>query len=273
MGSLASCRLTFPKSLFPFLWERRNSRAPLVSASPPALLLTFTPIGFMFPVPRGKACELIQSSSGVYPGPTHWDFPGFLLHREGGGKVGRQERAPGSAGSAVLPLSLPGFYCRRCIPREGGRVCVCGGAFPHSEQLLFNGGLHAGQAPQEVWRCPAPSEDEPGAAAMDRVVEIGAEAAAPGIGQGAGIHLRKDLRRIRCALLLCLLAVLLLMLPTAYLLVGNLRAPSSCGSQVRHGRTRVLSQTEPLWSSFNPRYGSVVLQRLAVTFLLAYAED
>lgn len=116
---------------------------------------------------------------------------------------------------------------------------MCGGAFPHSGQLLFNGGLHAGQAPQEVWRCPAPSlwQDEPGAAAMESAVEMGPEAAAPGVGQSPGMHLGKDLRRIRCALLLCLLAVLLLMLPTAYLLIGNLRAPGSCGSQVRHGHT------------------------------------
>ncbi|NXH10185.1 TNF15 factor, partial [Bucco capensis] len=46
------------------------------------------------------------------------------------------------------------------------------------------------------------------------------------------MHFREDLRRIRCAVLLCLLCVLVLMLPTAYLLVGNLRAPSSCTSQV-----------------------------------------
>lgn len=105
---------------------------------------------------------------------------------------------------------------------------MCAGAFPHSARLLFNGGLHAGQAPQEVRRCPAPSQDEPGAAAMD-TVEMGEQA------PGAGLQLRRDLRRIRCALLLCLLAVLLLMLPTAYLLLGNLRR--SCGDQVRHGRT------------------------------------
>ncbi|RLW00579.1 hypothetical protein DV515_00008898 [Chloebia gouldiae] len=69
---------------------------------------------------------------------------------------------------------------------------------------------------------------------MESAVEMGAEAA--GSGLGAGMRLRQDLRRIRCALLLCLLAVLLLMLPIAYLLVGNLRAPSSCGSQVTEER-------------------------------------
>ncbi|NXQ33344.1 TNF15 factor, partial [Alaudala cheleensis] len=67
---------------------------------------------------------------------------------------------------------------------------------------------------------------------MECAVPIGAEAAAA----GPGMQLRRDLRRIRCALLLCLLAVLLLMLPTAYLLVGTLRAPSSCGSQVTEER-------------------------------------
>ncbi|NWV23339.1 TNF15 factor, partial [Origma solitaria] len=71
---------------------------------------------------------------------------------------------------------------------------------------------------------------------MEQAVEMGPEAAAPCMGPGSGGQLRQDLRRIRCAVLLCLLAVLLLMLPTAYLLVGNLRAPGSCGSQVRQGR-------------------------------------
>lgn len=62
---------------------------------------------------------------------------------------------------------------------------------------------------------------------MESAVEMGEEA------PGAGLQLRRDLRRIRCALLLCLLAVLLLMLPIAYLLLGHL--PRSCGDQVRHG--------------------------------------
>lgn len=56
----------------------------------------------------------------------------------------------------------------------------------------------------------------------------------PEAAGGAGLQLRRDLRRIRCALLLCLLAVLLLLLPTAYLLLGHLRAPASCAGQVRH---------------------------------------
>ncbi|KAJ7412295.1 tumor necrosis factor ligand superfamily member 15 [Willisornis vidua] len=67
---------------------------------------------------------------------------------------------------------------------------------------------------------------------MECAVEITPEAAAAATSPGSGMHLRKDLRRIRCAVLLCLLSVLVLMLPTAYLLFGHLRTPSSCASQV-----------------------------------------
>ncbi|NWI45004.1 TNF15 factor, partial [Picathartes gymnocephalus] len=96
---------------------------------------------------------------------------------------------------------------------------------------------------------------------MESAAEIGPEAAAPGTGPSAGMHLHKDLRRIRCALLLCLLAVLLLMLPTAYLLLGNLRAPGSCGSQVTEERgSHFLKQRavaaavmDPLSSAEKPR--------------------
>ncbi|XP_027761821.1 tumor necrosis factor ligand superfamily member 15 [Empidonax traillii] len=94
---------------------------------------------------------------------------------------------------------------------------------------------------------------------MERVVEITPEAAAPGISQGSGMHLRKDLRRMRCAVLLCLLSVMVLMLPIAYLLVGNLRAPSSCGSQVPEERgslflkQRAVAVTDTLSSAEKPR--------------------
>ncbi|NXU18231.1 TNF15 factor, partial [Pardalotus punctatus] len=71
---------------------------------------------------------------------------------------------------------------------------------------------------------------------MEQAVEMSPEAAVPCVGPGSGMQLRRDLRRIRCAVLLCLLAVLLLMLPTAYLLLGHLRAPGSCGSQVTDER-------------------------------------
>ncbi|NWI81541.1 TNF15 factor, partial [Dryoscopus gambensis] len=103
---------------------------------------------------------------------------------------------------------------------------------------------------------------------MECALEIGPEAAAPGPGQSAGMHLRKDLRRIRCALLLCVLAMLLLMLPTAYLLVGNLRAPSSCGSQVTEERgshflkqRAVAAVTDTLSSAAKPRAHLTVKQQ------------
>ncbi|XP_005442052.3 tumor necrosis factor ligand superfamily member 15 [Falco cherrug] len=97
-------------------------------------------------------------------------------------------------------------------------------------------------------------------AGMDRVSEITLEEEAPGISQASRMHLRKDLRRIRCAVLLCLLSMLLLMMPTVYLLVGNLRAPSSCASQVTEERgSRFLKQravdtvTDTLSSTEKPR--------------------
>ncbi|NXC72810.1 TNF15 factor, partial [Anhinga anhinga] len=78
---------------------------------------------------------------------------------------------------------------------------------------------------------------------MDRVAEITLEEAAPGTNQASRMHFTEDLRRIRCAVLLCLLSVLVLALPTAYLLVGNLRAPSSCAGQVTEERgSRFLKQ-------------------------------
>ncbi|GAB0198395.1 tumor necrosis factor ligand superfamily member 15 [Grus japonensis] len=78
---------------------------------------------------------------------------------------------------------------------------------------------------------------------MNHVAEINLEEVAPGTNQASRMHLREDLRRIRCGVLLCLLSVLLLALPTAYLLVGNLRAPSSCASQVTEERgSRFLKQ-------------------------------
>uniref|UniRef100_A0A8B9EMX3 Tumor necrosis factor ligand superfamily member 15 n=1 Tax=Anser cygnoides TaxID=8845 RepID=A0A8B9EMX3_ANSCY len=82
---------------------------------------------------------------------------------------------------------------------------------------------------------------------MDCRAEITLEEEAPVIGQASRMHLKEDLRRIRCAVLLCLLAVLLLALPTAYLLVGNLRAPTSCSGQVR------LCLTDTIPSAEKPR--------------------
>ncbi|KFZ60002.1 Tumor necrosis factor ligand superfamily member 15 [Podiceps cristatus] len=108
---------------------------------------------------------------------------------------------------------------------------------------------------------------------MDCVAEITLEEAAPGINQASRMHLREDLRRIRCAVLLCLLSVLVLMLPTAYLLAGNLRAPSSCDGQVTEERgSRFLKQraiatvTDTLASAEKPRaHLTVKKQDLAKT--------
>ncbi|NXD74891.1 TNF15 factor, partial [Halcyon senegalensis] len=95
---------------------------------------------------------------------------------------------------------------------------------------------------------------------MDRLAEITVEESAPGTSQASRMHLREDLRRIRCAVLLCLLSVLVLMLPTAYLLAGNLRAPSSCVGQVTEETgSRFLKQravdtvTDTLSSAEKPR--------------------
>uniref|UniRef100_A0A8B9PVW5 Tumor necrosis factor ligand superfamily member 15 n=1 Tax=Apteryx owenii TaxID=8824 RepID=A0A8B9PVW5_APTOW len=68
---------------------------------------------------------------------------------------------------------------------------------------------------------------------MDRVAEVALEEEAAMTGKASGMHLKEDLRKIRCGVLLCLLSVLVLTLPTAYLLAGNLRAPSTCSNQVR----------------------------------------
>ncbi|NXW83124.1 TNF15 factor, partial [Alopecoenas beccarii] len=96
---------------------------------------------------------------------------------------------------------------------------------------------------------------------MDRVVEITpAEEAALGSSQASRMHLGKDLRRIRCAVLLCLLSVLVLALPITYLLLGNLRAPSSCAGQVTEERgshflkqRAVTTVTDTLTSAEKPR--------------------
>ncbi|XP_071430696.1 tumor necrosis factor ligand superfamily member 15 [Pithys albifrons albifrons] len=95
---------------------------------------------------------------------------------------------------------------------------------------------------------------------MECAVEITPEAAAAATSPGSGMHLRKDLRRIRCAVLLCLLSVLVLMLPTAYLLLGHLRTPSSCASQVTEEKgshflkqRAVAAVTDTLSSAEKPR--------------------
>ncbi|KFQ82158.1 Tumor necrosis factor ligand superfamily member 15 [Phaethon lepturus] len=94
---------------------------------------------------------------------------------------------------------------------------------------------------------------------MDRGAEITLEEAAPGTSRASGMHLREDLRRMRCAVLLCLLSVLVLALPTAYLLAGDLRAPSPCAGRVTEERTsrflkqRAVDVTDTLSSAEKPR--------------------
>ncbi|XP_010008564.1 PREDICTED: tumor necrosis factor ligand superfamily member 15 [Nestor notabilis] len=95
---------------------------------------------------------------------------------------------------------------------------------------------------------------------MDRVAEITVEEVASRTNPSARAQLREDLKRIRCAVLLCLLSVLVLMLPTAYLLVGHLRAPNSCAGQVTEEKgSRFLKQravdtaTDTLSSAEKPR--------------------
>ncbi|NXU59686.1 TNF15 factor, partial [Turnix velox] len=73
---------------------------------------------------------------------------------------------------------------------------------------------------------------------MNHRTEITLEEVTPvGTSQAFRMRLREDLRRMRCTVLLCLLSVLVLALPTAYLLAGNLRAPRSCADQVTEERT------------------------------------
>uniref|UniRef100_A0A8V1AAN2 Tumor necrosis factor ligand superfamily member 15 n=1 Tax=Gallus gallus TaxID=9031 RepID=A0A8V1AAN2_CHICK len=76
---------------------------------------------------------------------------------------------------------------------------------------------------------------------MDHGAEITLEEASA-TGQASRMHIKEDLRRMRCAVLLCLLAVLLLALPIAYLLAGNLRAPTSCPQVVDERSSHFLKQ-------------------------------
>lgn len=95
-------------------------------------------------------------------------------------------------------------------------------------------------------------------ASMDHGAEITLEEASA-TGQASRMHIKEDLRRMRCAVLLCLLAVLLLALPIAYLLAGNLRAPTSCPQVVDERSSHFLKQravaavTDTLPSAEKPR--------------------
>uniref|UniRef100_A0A8B9G4Y3 Tumor necrosis factor ligand superfamily member 15 n=1 Tax=Amazona collaria TaxID=241587 RepID=A0A8B9G4Y3_9PSIT len=93
---------------------------------------------------------------------------------------------------------------------------------------------------------------------MGRVAEITMEEVAPGTNSAARMHLREDLKRIQCAVLLCLLSVLVLLLPIAYLLVGHLRAPSSC-------QQTCLLTTFPFFSSVTDTLSSAEKPRAHLT--------
>uniref|UniRef100_A0A8C3FGS1 Tumor necrosis factor ligand superfamily member 15 n=1 Tax=Chrysemys picta bellii TaxID=8478 RepID=A0A8C3FGS1_CHRPI len=67
---------------------------------------------------------------------------------------------------------------------------------------------------------------------MPHIAEISLEEAVHMTNQESGMGVREDLKKIRCAVVFCLLSVLVLALPTAYLLVGNLRAHKSGPAQV-----------------------------------------
>ncbi|XP_067398258.1 tumor necrosis factor ligand superfamily member 15 [Emydura macquarii macquarii] len=78
---------------------------------------------------------------------------------------------------------------------------------------------------------------------MQHTAEISLEEAVPMTNQDSGMGVREDLKKIRCAVVFCLLSVLVLALPTAYLLVGNLRAHKPGPAQVADESTsRFLKQ-------------------------------
>uniref|UniRef100_A0A8C0IW13 Tumor necrosis factor ligand superfamily member 15 n=1 Tax=Chelonoidis abingdonii TaxID=106734 RepID=A0A8C0IW13_CHEAB len=78
---------------------------------------------------------------------------------------------------------------------------------------------------------------------MQYIAEISLEEAVHMTNQESGMGIREDLKKIRCAVVFCLLSVLVLALPTAYLLVGNLGAHKSGPAQVRK-YSDVLSSAE-----------------------------
>ncbi|NWX88505.1 TNF15 factor, partial [Nothoprocta ornata] len=68
---------------------------------------------------------------------------------------------------------------------------------------------------------------------MEHAMEIPLEEEAAASHRASRMHLKEDVRRLRCSMILCLLSVLLLALPTAFLMAGSLREPSACSNQVR----------------------------------------
>ncbi|KAM8796674.1 tumor necrosis factor ligand superfamily member 15 [Eudromia elegans] len=66
---------------------------------------------------------------------------------------------------------------------------------------------------------------------MEHMVEMPLQEEAAGSHRAPRTHLKEDVRRLRCSVVLCLLSVLLLALLTAFLMAGSLHAPSACSSQ------------------------------------------
>ncbi|XP_019366048.1 PREDICTED: tumor necrosis factor ligand superfamily member 15 [Gavialis gangeticus] len=71
---------------------------------------------------------------------------------------------------------------------------------------------------------------------MERLTELTLEEAAARANQDAWMHIKEDFRKMRWTVIFCMLSVLVLTLPTAYLLVGNFRAHKPSLDQVAEER-------------------------------------
>lgn len=68
---------------------------------------------------------------------------------------------------------------------------------------------------------------------MEHLTELTLEEAAARANQDAWMHIKEDFRKMRWTVIFCMLSVLVLTLPTAYLLVGSFRAHKPGLDQVR----------------------------------------
>ncbi|XP_074871717.1 tumor necrosis factor ligand superfamily member 15 [Carettochelys insculpta] len=81
---------------------------------------------------------------------------------------------------------------------------------------------------------------------MQPIAESSREEGVPMTNQDSGMSVREDLKKIRCAVVFCLLSVLFLTLSTAYLLTGNLGAQEPGPAQVAdESMTTFLKQQTP----------------------------
>uniref|UniRef100_A0A8C8SNW5 Tumor necrosis factor ligand superfamily member 15 n=1 Tax=Pelusios castaneus TaxID=367368 RepID=A0A8C8SNW5_9SAUR len=88
---------------------------------------------------------------------------------------------------------------------------------------------------------------------MQHIAEVPVEEAVPITNQDSGMGVREDLKKIRCAVVFCLLSVLVLALPTTYLLVGNLRVHEPDPAQVRKCHFSVNLRKNVISSAEKPR--------------------